>query len=98
LTQPSYDGDEDTVPAVAPKTEESAQHADIAINDHPESADASAITNYADYDNTQNDLQQQQHSHTNNGMEHMMDEGQHSGGYNNDAQPEERLIGMKEDG
>lgn len=31
-------------------------------------------------------------------METMMDEGQHSSGYNVDAQPEERLIGMKEDG
>jgi hypothetical protein len=36
--------------------------------------------------------------HANDGMENMMDDGQHNGNYNNDAQPEERLIGMKEDG
>jgi hypothetical protein len=41
-------------------------------------------------------MQQQMHAH--DGMENMMDDGQHNGSYISDAQPEERLIGMKEDG
>jgi hypothetical protein len=97
LTWNSYDGDDDNVaPAVATKAEEFVAPADATAQAHPEPAVASTNTNYADYDDSQNDLQQQMHA--NDGMEHMMDDGQHNGSYNNDAQPEERLIGMKEDG
>lgn len=99
LTGHRYDGDDEPAPAApSASTQENSAAQQAPIEDpHPEPVIASSSAGFGDHADT-SQTRPEQASQGQGGENHGMEDMQHHGGFQGDYAPEERPIGMKEDG